>query len=150
MGGGKNLELPQKDEYVAFLKSYLAARRENPVPGVKDNLFSILQLHAGRRPFRGCTGFGCGAAFNFVALLPDGEVHACRKFPSLLGNIRSADFATIFDSPVAKRYRDGSAGCHRCRLRRRCGGCLAVTYGQGLAALEARDPFCFLDNCLAE
>ena len=32
-------------------------------------------------PFGGCTGFGCGAAFNFMAVLPDGEVHACRKVP---------------------------------------------------------------------
>jgi selenobiotic family peptide radical SAM maturase len=145
VGEAENMALPDRSEYVAFLKSYLHARRVNPVLGVKDNLLSILPFRAGGRPFRGCTGFGCGAAFNFVALLPDGEVHACRKFPSLLGNIRQSGLAAIYDSEAARRYRAGSEACRRCRLRRCCGGCLAVSYGQGLAPLEARDPHCFID-----
>jgi selenobiotic family peptide radical SAM maturase len=145
VGEAENMALPDKGEYAEFLLSYLRARRTNPVLGLKDNLLSILPVQAGRRPFRGCTGFGCGAAFNFVALLPDGEVHACRKFPSLLGNIREASLAVIYDSAAARSYREGSAACRRCRLRRRCGGCLAVTYGQGLAPLEARDPHCFIE-----
>jgi selenobiotic family peptide radical SAM maturase len=144
VGEGADLELPSRREYVAFLKSYLAACVENPVLGAKENLLSALRVHAGRRPFRGCTGHGCGAAFNFVALLPDGEVHACRKFPSPLGNIRERSLAEIFDSPVAKRYRNGPAGCRHCRIRRRCGGCLAVSYGQGLDPLVVRDPHCFI------
>jgi len=146
VGEATGLELPGKREYVQFLRRYLQARRENPVLGVKDNLLSIVPFHGGRRPFRGCTGFGCGAAFNFVALLPDGDVHACRKFPSLLGNICQTRFAAIYGSEVARRYRSGSAGCRRCPLRRRCGGCLAVSYGQGIAPLEARDPQCFVDD----
>ena len=144
VGEAKGIAMPDRETYAEFLGRYLAARRQNPVLGVKDNLLSILPYRAGRRPFRGCTGFGCGAAFNFVALLPDGEVHACRKFPSLVGDIRRATLAEIYDSEAARRYRSGSVACRDCRLRRCCGGCLAVTYGQGLAPLEARDPHCFL------
>jgi radical SAM protein with 4Fe4S-binding SPASM domain len=92
----------------------------------------------------GCAGFGCGAAFNFVSLLPDGEVHACRKFPSLIGNIFSQSLREIYDAPVARRYRAGSFACRECRLRPACGGCLAVSHGFGLDVFTERDPYCFL------
>lgn len=147
---GAGMDLPDPGEYAAFLESFLAARRLNPVLGVKDNLLNILRHCSGRRLFPGCTGFGCGAAFNFVALLPDGEVHACRKFPSLLGDIRQANLGAIYGSAVAQRYRQGAKDCHTCRLRRSCGGCPAVTFGQGLDPLRDRDPFCFLSGSAGE
>jgi hypothetical protein len=53
--------------------------------GLKDNLLNLVLAEGGEAPFGGCTGNGCGAAFNFVTLLSDGEVHACRKFPSPWG-----------------------------------------------------------------
>jgi selenobiotic family peptide radical SAM maturase len=145
-GEAEGLALPEPQVFASFLERYLAARRTNPVFGVKDNLFNILRDRSGRRPFPGCTHFGCGAAFNFVALLPDGELHACRKYPSRIGNIREACLARLYDSPVARRYRAGAVECQRCKLRRSCGGCPAVTFGQGLDPLLARDPFCFVSG----
>jgi selenobiotic family peptide radical SAM maturase len=144
VGEASDLALPEKDEFATFLERYLLARRNNPVFGFKDNLFNILRQEQDRPLLPGCTGFGCGAAFNFVALLPDGEVHACRKFPSPLGHLRSASLTEIYHSKRARTYRQGSAACRSCRLRRSCGGCLAVSYGQGLDPLTERDPFCFL------
>ena len=144
VGEGADLEAPDKTEYAAFLVRYLEARRFNPVLGVKDNLFNIVRANYRRRLFPGCTGFGCGAGFNFVALLPDGEVHACRKFPSRLGSILETDLGGIFDSEEARRYRRGVEACGACRLRRSCGGCPAVSFGRGLNPLADRDPDCFL------
>lgn len=142
VGEGASLELPAKIEFYDFLGKYAAARRTNPVLGLKDNLFNLLRHRFGRRPFPGCTGHGCGAAFNFVALLPDGEIHACRKYPSLLGNIIKANLHDIYHSSAAKEYRRGSVACRGCRLRNMCGGCPAVTYGQRMNPLKDRDPFC--------
>jgi selenobiotic family peptide radical SAM maturase len=142
-GCGAALELPGKAEYVDFLNRYLAARRSNPVLGFKDNLFNLIREQHGRPLWPGCTGHGCGAAFNFVALLPDGEVHACRKYPSPLGQIRQASLAEIYHSTTARRYREGSQACRGCPLRKHCGGCPAVTAGQGLKPLEDLDPHCF-------
>lgn len=88
---------------------------------------------------------GCGAAFNFVALLPDGQVHACRKFPSLIGNIHDRSLADIYDCPEAQRYRLGPASCRDCRIRHVCGGCLAVIDSAGLDWKQDRDPCCFID-----
>jgi len=143
VGEGAKLALPSPQDYAAFLEAYVKAGETNPVIGVKDNLLGIVYEKKGMEPFGGCCGFGCGAAFNFLAVLPDGEVHACRKFPSLLGNVHGQSLAEIYDSPLARRYRTGSNGCSSCSIRPVCGGCPAVVHGSGLDVFEDRDPYCF-------
>lgn len=144
VGEGSLLESVPIADYRGFLESYLAAASENPSLGLKDNFFNVLRAEKGEPLLGGCAGFGCGAAFNFVSLLPDGEVHACRKFPSLIGNIFDQSLAEIYDSPGARQYRAGSQACRECRLRPACGGCLAVSHGFGLDVFTQRDPYCFL------
>ncbi len=145
VGEGSLLESVPITEYRGFLESYLAAARKNPGLGLKDNLFNVLRAEQGEPLLGGCAGFGCGAAFNFVSLLPDGEVHACRKFPSLIGNIFEQSLAEVYDSPSARQYRAGSHACRDCRLRPACGGCLAVSHGFGLDVFSERDPYCSLE-----
>jgi selenobiotic family peptide radical SAM maturase len=144
VGEAIGLTVPDKTAYAAFAREYLKARRDNPGLGLKDGLLNIQLQQWGRRLFGGCTGFGCGAAFNFVALLPNGEVHACRKFPSLLGNVAAANLDAIYHSRLAKKYRHGSVACQHCGLRRVCGGCMAVVHGQGGQVFADRDPQCFM------
>jgi selenobiotic family peptide radical SAM maturase len=144
VGQGASLELPPREDYISFLETYIEACENNPVLGLKDNLINVLSYQKGLAPFGGCTGFGCGAAFNFVAVLADGEVHACRKFPSPIGNILHQRIAEIYDSKIAQRYRSGCAECRLCLLRPVCGGCLASAYSCGLDVFEKKDPFCFL------
>lgn len=146
VGEGASLALPPQDEYVSFLKAYLKAAPANPVFGLKDNLFNALKYEEGVEPFGGCTGFGCGAAFNFLAVLPDGEVHACRKFPSAIGNIFEQSLEEIYDSDRAGRYRTGCAECGPCVLKPVCGGCLASSFSHGLNIFEQKDPYCFLSR----
>ena len=145
-GGGQNLEVPTKKEFSEFLRNYMAARRINPILGYKDNLFNIIRYENHQPLFPGCTGFGCGAAFNFVALLPDGEVHACRKYPSLIGNIHKQGLLEIYESKIAGRYRAGTTVCQQCPIKTSCGGCSAVSYGQNLDPFNSRDPFCFISE----
>jgi selenobiotic family peptide radical SAM maturase len=145
-GEGANLSLPSKEKYMGFLDKYLAAAKTNPVLGMKESLLNISLRKKGEDLFGGCTGFGCGAAFNFVALLPDGEVHACRKFPSLIGNLRNQSMDEVYSSEAAGRYRERLPGCRECPLRRICGGCLAVVNGLGPDTSPDRDPYCFFDE----
>jgi len=145
VGEAAGMNVPDKTAYAAFAAQYLLARRENPILGLKDGLLNIHLQAWGRRRFGGCTGYGCGAAFNFLALLPNGEVHACRKFPSFLGNVDTESLANIYHSRAAKNYRHGSAACQGCRLRLACGGCMAVVHGHGGRIFRDRDPQCFLD-----
>lgn len=145
VGEGAALTLPARDDYIAFLESYVKATEHNPILGLKDNLMNILRHKKGMKPFGGCTGYGCGAAFNFLAALPDGEVHACRKLPSPIGNLFNQSIADIYNSDMANRYRSGSSACKSCTIRPVCGGCLASAYSHGLNIFEEKDPFCFMD-----
>lgn len=144
VGRGAALEGMSAEALAAFMPRYLAARRGNPVLAVKDNLLNVSRHHAGRPLFPGCTGHGCGAAFDFVALLPNGDVHACRKFPSLIGNVRRETVEQIYRSEAASRYRRGPSDCRGCPIAPSCRGCMAVTHGRGLDPLVSRDPGCFI------
>lgn len=132
--------------YRDFLAEYVREARENRTMGQKDNLINILRNQAGAELFGGCAGFGCGAAFNFISVLPDGEAHACRKFPSLIGNVFTQSIADVYDGDAARKYRAGCIACRDCPVRPGCGGCLAVSHGFGLDPFTERDPYCFIDS----
>lgn len=143
VGRGADLDAVLPERYRSFLADYRKAAADNPVMAFKDNLFNLLNHQEGRPLTGGCTGHGCGAAFNFVSLLSDGEVHACRKFPSPIGNLCGAPLADIYHGPEAVRYRNGSRACASCGIRPVCGGCLAVVHGAGGDVFSDRDPCCF-------
>ncbi len=143
IGEGADLGSVSPSNYPSFLEEYIEAAKVNPHMSLKDNFFNLV-LHEREKPYTGgCTGFGCGAAFNFVSLLADGEVHACRKLHSPIGNIQHQSFAEIYHSEQAKRYRAGSSACQECEIRTVCGGCLAVSQGFGRDIFTEPDPYCF-------
>ena len=144
VGEGTDLALPEKKSYLDFLVRYVQAASHNPILHYKDNLLNVLAYKNGEALFGGCTGFGCGAAFNFLVLLPDGQVHACRKFPSPLGDIRGKSLSHIYDSPLARKYRDGCRACKDCPIRYACGSCLAMAHSFGLDVFARKDPHCFI------
>ncbi|MHB8808792.1 MAG: thio(seleno)oxazole modification radical SAM maturase SbtM [Desulfobulbaceae bacterium] len=146
VGEGAGLASASPEIFQGFLEEYLAAKESNPCLGLKDSMINILRLRDGQPFFGGCAGYGCGAAFNFLALLPDGEVHACRKFPSPIGNLSTSSLAEIYENEAARRYRSGSAACRECPIRPVCGGCLAVTHGFGRDIFAERDPYCFIER----
>jgi len=143
VGQGAALQGAESVDYATFVRDYMAACRENPIMAMKDNLINIERSRQGLDLFGGCTGFGCGAAFNFVSVLPSGEVHACRKFPSPVGNIYTSSLDDIYFGDKARAYRRGSAACDGCSLRAVCGGCPAVIHGHGLDPSAVKDPACF-------
>jgi selenobiotic family peptide radical SAM maturase len=143
VGEGADLQLPGKRKYASFMQDYLQAAKELPFLGLKDNLLNARLWENGAPVFGGCTGFGCGAAFNFVSLLPDGEVHACRKFESKIGNLYDQDLVTIYKGQQARLYRSGPSECQGCTIRPVCRGCLAVISSSGLDVHKNCDPYCF-------
>ena len=145
-GEGAALATAAKDEYRDFLKRYLEATQTNPAMGLKDNLINIIKADSQEKPFGGCTGFGCGAAFNFCSILPNGDMHACRKFQSPIGNVLQSSLLELYRSEAAERYRLGPEECRGCRIRPVCGGCQAVIQSSGLDITLNRDPYCFIDD----
>lgn len=146
VGEGAALMSAPTDGYKEFLEAYHEASLSNPCMGLKDNHLNTLFQNRDGKPFGGCTGYGCGAAFNFVSVLPEGEVHACRKFPSLIGNLCDDSLSEIYHKPKASQYRAGSEACLKCATRSVCGGCLAVTHGMGLDIFKDKDPYCFFEG----
>lgn len=142
-GEGSALELPTPDEYREFLETYAAALDSHPVLTLKDSLLNTIFERDNSGLFGGCAGYGCGAAFNFVSILSDGEVHACRKFPSPIGNILTDSLEDVYASGAAGRYRSGSSACAGCSLNAVCRGCPAVTASLGLNPFVDKDPYCF-------
>ena len=144
VGEGAKLQPPLRDDFAAFLEAYMKASENNQIMGWKDNFINIVCHEKGLEPFGGCTGYGCGAAFNFMAVLSDGQAHACRKFPSPIGNVFKQSISDIYDSETAHRYRSGPEACHPCPIHLVCRGCLAVAYNHGLDIFKERDPYCFM------
>ena len=143
VGRGAELSAVPFDRFPEFLSRYMDSAATNSCMGFKDNLFNLLRWQRGLPLDGGCAGYGCGAAFNFVALLPDGEVHACRKMPSLIGNIYQKPLNDIYHGSSARRFRAGSESCSSCPVRPVCGGCPAVSYGFGRDIFNELDPYCF-------
>ena len=148
VGRGAELSPVPFDRFPDFLARYMDAAVTNPCMGFKDNLFNLLRWQRGLPLGGGCAGYGCGAAFNFVAVLPDGEVHACRKMPSLIGNIYQERLNDIYYGSTARRFRTGSKSCSTCPVRPVCGGCPAVSYGFGQDIFNELDPYCFRNNMI--
>lgn len=142
VGEAKGLTPTSKEKFFKVLERFLEISEEKGYLELKDNFFNYLLIKQGKPLSGGCTGFGCGAAFNFLVLLPNGEVHACRKFPSPLGNILSASLKEIYYSEEAQRYRLGSIKCQGCKLYGLCRGCLAVTHSYNLDPFKELDPYC--------
>ena len=146
VGEGADLLMVDPEQYEIFLRKYLDETPNNRILGLKDNLFNIIRQQYGTELFGGCTGYGCGAAFNFVSLLADGDVHACRKFPSPIGNIKKNRLFDIYRSEAAEKYRKGSSACRDCSLNLVCRGCPAIVHSAGLDVFRDKDPFCFYKN----
>ncbi len=144
VGEGAALVSAEQEGYGDFLRSYRKAAETNPIMRLKDNFFNIIHLQKGYELVGGCTGHGCGAAFNFVSLLSDGQVYACRKFPSPIGNIKEKSLSEIYEGRDAEKYRAGATLCYNCKIRPVCGGCLAVTHGFGEDCTSCLDPYCFI------
>ena len=144
VGEAARLSMADPIDFEVFLREYEAAATRNPIMGLKDNFINIILHEKNERLFGGCTGYGCGAAFNFVALLPDGDIHACRKFPSPIGNLLQNRLKEIYHSELALKYRAGAHSCRDCSMNIVCRGCLAVAYSHGLDVFTDRDPFCFI------
>ncbi|UCG77610.1 MAG: selenobiotic family peptide radical SAM maturase [Nitrospirota bacterium] len=144
VGEGASLKMADNEKFRKFLEDYIELAGKNKHVRLKDNFINIIRREKGQNPFGGCAGYGCSAAFNFITVLPDGEVHACRKFPSKIGRIMDVSLSELYDSEMAKKYRSGPEECRGCDIRAVCGGCMAVAYGCGKDVFKEKDPFCFM------
>ena len=146
VGEGAALAAIDKLRWQHLVAEWVDLAEEYDHIGFKDDLINVELYRRGKPLFGGCTGYGCGAAFNFIALLSDGTAHACRKFPSPIGNVYEHGLEGVYDGRAARRYRRGPTACDGCKLAHVCRGCMAASYGVVRDVFVDRDPWCTFEG----
>lgn len=74
---------------------------------------------------------GCNCGIGHLTILPNGDVYACRRMESKVGNALSESIYDIFTGKRMNYYRqyDKFEKCSNCELLRFCRGCPSVSYG---------------------
>lgn len=87
---------------------------------------------------------GCNCGNSHITILPTGEVYACRRMESKVGNALFEELYDIFFSEKMDKYRqyEKFEKCSKCELLRFCRGCPAVSYGTTRNMYSA-DPQCW-------
>lgn len=86
---------------------------------------------------------GCNCGNSHLTILPDGDVFACRRMDSKVGNALDENMYDIFMNKMDdyRRFEDFEK-CSKCELLRFCRGCPAVSYGYTHNMYSA-DPQCW-------
>ena len=91
---------------------------------------------------------GCHCGSGHFTILPNGDLYACRRMESKVGNIfeESKSLYDIWTSKNMDEYRKWNdfEKCSKCELLRFCRGCPAVSYGYTHNMYSA-DPQCWKD-----
>ena len=143
-----NMEPPQ---YRKFLSDMWNLYKELADGGtkfsLKDHLWNAFLYEEGLYDLvddQGSVVDGCNCGIKHMTLLPNGTVYACRRFDSLIGNIKKQSFKEIFLSPDMNKYREIEKleGCKDCELLNYCRGCHAVAAGTTGNFFD-KDPQCW-------
>lgn len=146
LGQGKNLldEVLDGQDFLLLWKQILdhtdlTAQPTELIP------FRAIKVEFNQSLFR-VFGASCVVGQDGLALMPDGTVFPCRRFPLPLGNLMERPLSILWpNSPILKDLRDKSklkGHCFRCPIKN-CFGCRAMSYvltGDPFAP----DPHCWL------
>ena len=147
---------PTPEEYRDFLyrfdrkaKEYKAKECKTAFK-YKEHLFTLLRYELGEfeppasakedpeRIFDGChLGQTC-------AILPNGDLMACRRMESVIGNVKTDHLSDALAGDRCGQYREirNIRKCKDCELLQWCRGCRAVGFN-ATGDLQAEDPCCW-------
>ena len=149
-------DYPSPEEYHRFLARYYDRSAELRKRGFKtrfvqkEHLFTLLKWERGEftvpessraHPEIVCDGCHLGRT---GCILSNGDVVACRRMESVVGNVWKESLADIETSAEMARYADvkNIKGCKDCELLNWCRGCRAVGFN-ATGDLQAADPCCW-------
>ena len=114
----------------------------------KDHLWTLYEYEKGifkipEDAEEGVTYGGCNCGNCHLTILPTGDLYACRRFESKVGNVFEDRIADVWVCQM-EAYRDYTKfkKCSKCELLAFCRGCPAVTYGTTGDFFDA-DPQCW-------
>jgi len=148
-GNGENKITPAR--YRNFLASMYDAYQKFQGSGCafpyKDHLWKPFFYETGLAEIDSeidCIVDGCHCGFGHISILPNGDIYACRRFESFVGNLFATDISSIFVSTEMDKYRQiDEMECARCELKYYCRGCPAVSYGNYNGDWRRKDPQCW-------
>jgi radical SAM/SPASM domain protein of ACGX system len=118
---------------------------------LKDHLWKLYLYEEGlyKLPDTINEGFiydGCHCGIGHITILPNGDVYACRRMESKVGNIFLNHLIDIWNSKELDEYRkvDEFTKCSKCKLKLFCRGCPAVTKGL-TGNMYNEDPQCWME-----
>jgi len=87
---------------------------------------------------------GCHCGIGHMTILPTGDVYACRRMESKIGNVYDTSMYDLFlgDNMNCYRQYEKFDKCSKCELLRFCRGCPAVSYGY-TGNMYSSDPQCW-------
>lgn len=140
-------------EYRAFLdtvwRKFEEYKDSSTIFNLKDHLWTLFLYEKGlfRIPEdadENCIYDGCHCGDCHFTILPDGNVMACRRFDSVVGNLFGTSIYELWKGKEMEHYRqyDKFEKCSNCELLRFCRGCPAVAYGYH-RSFYAPDPQCW-------
>jgi radical SAM/SPASM domain protein of ACGX system len=138
------------EEYKNFLQKcwekYEQHKDSKTTFQLKDHLWALFLYEKGLYNPQPCDGIldGCNCARNHITILPNGDVFACRRMDSKVGNAFTESLYDIWVGENMESYRqyDKFEKCSKCNLLSVCRGCPAVTYGY-THNFYAPDPQCW-------
>ena len=145
----KDLDYISPQEYKDFLSTmwnvYQELANGKTKFSLKDHLWTLFLFENGLFQLQEDDMIyeGCGYAIHHLTVLPNGEVYACRRFYSSIGNALKTPFKEIFFGKEIEQYRDyEKMECYKCELFNYCRGCPAVSYGT-YGSFYKKDPQCW-------
>jgi len=140
-------------EYKDFLErcweKYQAHKDSKTTFQLKDHLWALFLYEKGlikkdQRWQENVILDGCNCGRNHITILPTGDVYACRRMESKVGNINETSLYELWTGAEMDEYRqyDKFTKCSKCELKCICRGCPSVTYGYTHNMYDA-DPQCW-------
>ena len=149
-------DYPAPEEYRRFLERYLEKSRELRLKGCgtrfiqKEHLFTLLKWERGEftvpeysKAHPDTVYEGCHLGQS-LTILSDGDVMACRRMESVVGNVWTESLSGITSGDALERYADVKeiTRCRDCELLNWCRGCRAVGFN-ATGDIHAADPCCW-------
>lgn len=139
--------------YRAFLEKcyekYTEHKDRHTYFQMKDHLWTLFRYEKGlfkipAEAQKGMVYDGCHCAISHMTILPSGDVYACRRMESKIGNALETPMYDLFLGSNMECYREFEKfeKCSKCELCGFCRGCPAVTYGY-TGNMYAPDPQCW-------
>ena len=115
---------------------------------LKEHLWALYRYETGEFKIpkdaqKGIIYDGCNCANCHLTILPNGDIFACRRFESKVGNIFTDSLSDIWLHKMeCYRNYDQFQKCSKCELLAWCRGCPAVAYGT-TGSFYGADPQCW-------